>query len=77
MKCAYRVPPPPFRWPEDIDEIAVAHLVDGRRVKTTPNERTKAIAILTARRLTAAAIAVRINCTTRTVERHRQKLAAA
>lgn len=61
----------------DIDELAVKFLVDGARINVTPAERTRAVAILTERRMTAAAIALRINCSQRTVVRHRTKNAAA
>jgi DNA-binding CsgD family transcriptional regulator len=55
----------------------VQYLVAGTRVNATPAERRAAVAILTARSLSAREIAKRINCTRRTVERHRATLAAA
>lgn len=65
------------RHPPDVDELAVRFLVDGAKINVTPAERTAAVAILTARKLSASAIAARIHCTQRTVERHRAKLNAA
>jgi hypothetical protein len=67
----------PQRWPQDVDELTVQFLVEGEQVNATPAERRAAVAILTARQLTARAIAERINCTRRTVERHRAKNAEA
>jgi DNA-directed RNA polymerase specialized sigma24 family protein len=61
------------RWSQEVDDLTVQFLVAGARVNATPAERREAVAILTARRLSASAIAKRINCTQRTVERHRAR----
>jgi len=58
------------------DEMAIARLIAGQPVRATPAERNQAIAYLTRRKLSARAIAERIGCTPRTVERHRQRLAS-
>lgn len=77
LGCVHRHWFPLQRWPVEVDELVVQFLVDGTRVNASPGERRAAIAILTARRLSARQIAERINCTQRTVERHRAQLAAA
>jgi DNA-binding NarL/FixJ family response regulator len=59
------------------DTLVVEFLIAGTKVKANPAERYAAVAYLSARRLTIKAIADRLHCTTRTVERHRKKLAAA
>jgi hypothetical protein len=76
LKCSNRGLFPLRRWPADIDDLVVQHLVDGRPVNATPAERRAAVVILTARKLSAREIALRINCTPRTVVRHRAKAAA-
>lgn len=76
-KCTNRDRPPFQRWPTDVDDLTVQFLIAGEKVNASPAERREAVAILTARQLTARAIAERINCTRRTVERHRARLAAA
>jgi DNA-binding NarL/FixJ family response regulator len=72
QKCSPKAVPPQ-RWSQDVDELTVQFLVAGEQINATPAERRAAVAILTARRLTASAIAERINCTRRTVERHRAR----
>jgi hypothetical protein len=59
------------------DTLIVEFLIAGTMVKANAAERMAAVAYLTDRRLSATAIANRLHCTTRTVERHRAKLAAA
>lgn len=59
------------------DDIVVEFLIAGTVVKANAAERMAAVAFLTDRKLTASAIAARLHCTRRTVERHRVKLAAA
>lgn len=65
------------RYRPEPDETVVGFLIAGMDVEATPADRTAAVAYLTTRKLTAAAIAARLHCTRRTVERHRAKLAAA
>jgi len=59
------------------DALVVEFLIAGTKVKANAAERMAAVAFLTDRKLTASAIATRLHCTRRTVERHRAKLAAA
>jgi hypothetical protein len=75
-RCVNRDRPPLQRWPLEVDELTVQFLVDGARVNASPAERKAAVTILTARKMSAREIAVRINCTPRTVVRHRAKAAA-
>jgi DNA-binding NarL/FixJ family response regulator len=56
--------------------MAVERLVIGQPVHATPAERRQAVAYLTRRKLSNRAIAERIGCSKRTVERHRAKLAS-
>jgi len=62
----------------DADPLVVQFLLSGTRVTSNAAEREIVVAFLTKKkRMSITQIAALMHCTTRTVERHRAKLAAA
>jgi transcriptional regulator with XRE-family HTH domain len=61
---------PPPDVIDQLDPVALAQLLDGRRVVLNRAERRAAVAELHRRGLTAAAIAERVGLSTRTIERY-------
>jgi hypothetical protein len=59
------------RQPPFVDPVAVLRVVGGDRVELNRSERRAAVALLTRRGLTAAAIAERVGVSARSVTRHR------
>lgn len=62
--------------PQPVDDAAVLRATWGDPVELNPAERTEAVARLSARGMSTAEIARTLRVTTRTVTRHRAKVAA-
>jgi Helix-turn-helix domain len=63
--------PPPAPWTaQPLDGVAIELAVKGTRPRLTPQERRAAVAELRERGLSLSAVADRLGCSQRTVERH-------